>query len=376
MNIVRNCMFPNLETLSPSTTLMEAIYRLVNQGPGFAVILENMSLTGLITEFDLLKWIDKGVPLEKTRIGEMKISIPQVVHENTPCQELLKLYNQRKFRRFPVLNEDEMLSGGIMEKQILAALPRSQLATHYRVANILGPNPPILTAGKTYREVTSEMIRYHRGCVLVVKNSDTLIGLVTEGDMLRYRITPEWRPEQPVEAFMTKTPITTIEPEMDLLCAMDFFRQCGHRRLPIQTKEGRLVGLLTQTDLLRQMTLSTRSRQAVLNPEDITEPAIWFEPFGEHRILEINGRAALALGLNPEQWVGQSVHPFNQNTELWAAIILLVKHCGTIERLKMPLQTHQGQCVTSRFSLIHTPTGEDRIFWTLGNMETDSSACR
>ncbi|MBF0125948.1 MAG: CBS domain-containing protein, partial [Magnetococcales bacterium] len=71
MSNVRDCMFPDVVTLSPHTTLLEAIRRMTRQTPGFAVVLEQMSLTGLITEYDCIKWLIQGLDPETTRIGSL-----------------------------------------------------------------------------------------------------------------------------------------------------------------------------------------------------------------------------------------------------------------------------------------------------------------
>ncbi|MBF0370549.1 MAG: CBS domain-containing protein [Magnetococcales bacterium] len=377
MSVVRQCMFPDVATLSPSVTLMEAARRMVQQAPGFAVVLDNMALTGLVTEFDLLKWLVRGRDPHTTFIRDLPISSPQVVHEDTQCQELLKLYNQRRFRRFPVMNEDELLSGGIMEKQILTALPRSKLLSHYRVQDILGKKSAIVTLPFTCMAAAREVVSRHLGCILLQKEGETgLAGMVTEGDVLRHWVSGNWQPEARVESIMRSDPIT-IEPDRDLLYAVDFFKKTGHRRVPVLTPDGTLIGLLTQTDILRQMSHSAHSRRAVMNPEDIEQPAIWFEPDGEHRILALNEKGAKALGLDAESWVGRSVSAFSTDPQLWHAVTVLLQNCGTLEKISLPLRTGDGHplCVSSRFRLVHTPTGEDRVFWTIGGLESGRKEC-
>ncbi len=375
MSIVRDCMFPNIATLSPDTTLLEAGTRMVKQAPGFAIILENMNLTGLITDYDFIKWIAKGHDPETTRIRDMTIYPPQTVNEATPCQELLKIYYQRRFRRFPVLNEEEMLSGGITEKQILAALPRSNLMAHYQVDDMVASSPPTVPPEMTYMEVAKQMVTLHRGCVLVMEDKRYL-GMITEGDMLRHRVAPNWSADLTAQQ-MASPGTVTISMQADLLEARDLFVKTKHRRMPVVDQKGQVVGLLTQTDLLRQVADSARSHQAVLNPEDIEEPAIWFTPEDDHKILAMNEKGAAALELDPDVWIGRSVQELAVDRPVWSAISTLLRSCGTIEGINLPLITGNGGslCAACRFSLIHTPTGADRIFWTIGGMETGRKSC-
>ncbi len=368
-------MFPNIATLTPDTTLLEAGRRMVRQAPGFAVIMENMVLTGLITDFDFIKWIVAGHDPEQVKIGDLPSVPPQIVHEDTPCQDLLKIYYQRRFRRFPVLNDEEILSGGITEKEILAALPRSNLMAHYLVDDMVVSDPPGVPPEMTYLEIAKRMTSWHRGCVLVMEGEHYL-GMITEGDLLRHRIDPNWNPN--ITASQMASPGgVTISRESDLLQARDLFIKTKHRRVPVVDQKGRVIGLLTQTDLLRQVADSARSHQAVLNPEDIEEPAIWFSPDGGLEILAMNEKGALALELNPEIWVGRSVAPLAADPAVWQAISTLLFSCGTINGINLPLLTgtQSALCVSCRFSLIPTPTGANRIFWTLGGIEPGRERC-
>ncbi len=375
MGIVRECMLPDIATFSPGSMLLDAARGMAQQAIGFAVILDGMDLVGLVTEYDIIRWMVKGHDPETTRIGDLPLSKPQIVREDTACQELLNIYYQRRFRRFPVLNDDEILSGGITEKQILASLPRSNLMAHYRVADVIPGNPPVVAPDWPYMKVARHMMDTHRGCVLILED-DRFLGMISEGDMIRFRVSPEWRPDATAIKLANTDPLT-IEPERDLLYALDHFQRTRHRRVPVVTREGTLVGLLTQTDMLRQVADSARSHRAVLNPEDIPEPAIWFEPDGEHLLLAMNEKGSKALELDPELWIGRSVHDLAVDPSVWGALSTLLVNCATIENINLPLKTgnRQSICVSCDFRLVHTPTGEDRIFWTIGAAEGGRNSC-
>ncbi|MBF0189235.1 MAG: CBS domain-containing protein, partial [Magnetococcales bacterium] len=359
MSIVRNCMLRDIATFSPSTSLMEVIRRMVRQSTGFSVVLDHMQLSGLLTDFDILKWMEKGVDLEKTHVGDIRLSKPQVVYEETDCQEFLNIYNTRRFRRFPVLTSEELLTGGITEKQILGSLPMSNLLGHYRVSDVVVLEPPEVPFDLAFNKAVKRMVRWHRGCLLVIKDRH-LVGVVTERDLLRGLVRDDWNERLPVHEIMS-TDLTTIAPDRDLRFAMDAFRRTGHRAFPVVDVTGRLLGLITQTDLLKQMAHSARSRRAVLNPEDIQEPAVWFEPDGEHRILAMNKRGAETLELDPDRWVGRSVNALTEDEKLWPAISTVLRNSGSIHQLTLPLKTGTGNplCIGCRFNLVPTPTGED-----------------
>ncbi|MBF0588217.1 MAG: CBS domain-containing protein [Magnetococcales bacterium] len=377
MPIVRDCMLRNIATFAPSTSLMEAIRRMLRQEIGLAVVLDNsMALTGLFTSFDLIKWMVRGNNLESTTLADVRVSAPIVVYENMNCQDFLKLYNQRRVRRFPVLNDDELLSGGILEQQILASMPRSNLLAHYRISDIMLKKTPIIQKNMVFSDMAKEMVSTHKGCMLICEGKK-LLGVITEDDLLRERISESWDPKRPAGDFMQTDP-RTIEEDRDLLYAIDFFQRTGLRRVAVVDQDNQVVGLLSQTLLLRQMADSARSRQAVLNPEDITEPAVWFEPEKEQTILALNQAGASLLKINISEWVGRPITELSEDPKIWSAIYTLLRHSGSLENISIKIRTGDGNqlCISSRFSLIDTPTGESRIFWTIDNVDGSGASCR
>nr|CRH08019.1 Protein of unknown function. putative signal-transduction protein with CBS domains [Candidatus Magnetococcus massalia] len=366
--IVRDRMIRNVITLNPGMTLTEAMRSVTRQSyaaPGFAVVLDHMTLTGLVTEFDFLKWIVQGRDPDKTILGDMRTSKPHIVHEDTPVQELLDLYTRRRFRRFPVLNEEEILCGGINEKQILACLPRTELLKHYRVLDVVRKPIPMIAPGHNYRETAQKMLHWHRGCVLVV-DEGILTGICSERDMMRLRLEPDWSPEIMLEDFMRPNPVF-IEPRLTLDEAMDVFMKGDHRRLPICEKDGTFRGMLSMTAILNAMADSQRSHQAVLNPESVPEPGIWVNPIHNHAILAFNEKGGALMGLTEEQISAQLItaDQLVKDRAFWDALYNLLIHCGEIREIEVPAITAGGesQNLLSRLRLVKTPSGEERIFW-------------
>ena len=89
----------------------------------------------------------------------------------------------------------------------------------------------------------------------VVGESNELLGVLSEGDCLKEIIKGKYHNEPnntgTVGDHMT-TNVTTIEASMGILEAANFFLQRRFRRFPV-VKDGKLIGLLTQTDVMRAM---------------------------------------------------------------------------------------------------------------------------
>ncbi len=97
--------------------------------------------------------------------------------------------------------------------------------------------------------------------ILVVDEDSHLLGVLSEKDCLKtiiydgfYRV-----PDEMVEHFM-HPPVRTIESTMGIMAVAQAFIDCPVRRLPV-VDNGRLVGQITQRDVVRGMTaLQTPAR--------------------------------------------------------------------------------------------------------------------
>jgi len=103
------------------------------------------------------------------------------------------------------------------------------------------PETPILEA--------LELIAKHDISGLpVVDESNNLIGVLSEKDVVSLLYTRADEQEQTVDDFMTQ-PALYFEEEEDLLDVCDFLRKNVFRRVPI-TKDGKLVGIVSIRDII------------------------------------------------------------------------------------------------------------------------------
>lgn len=109
----------------------------------------------------------------------------------------------------------------------------------------ISPNTSIYDAAKKMRDGKI-------GSIIVTKNSK-VVGIVTERDLVR-RVLAEYRDPQTISInnIMT-TQVITISPEANIADSAHLMRKKGIRRLTVQ-QEGKLVGIITTNDLIKNMT--------------------------------------------------------------------------------------------------------------------------
>lgn len=89
---------------------------------------------------------------------------------------------------------------------------------------------------------------------VVVVEGKKPIGIVTERDFTKKVVSVNLSSkDNPVTKIMTN-PVITIPPETTIYYANDYMQKKKFRRFPVTNKNGELVGIITQRDLLNYFT--------------------------------------------------------------------------------------------------------------------------
>lgn len=146
------------------------------------------------------------------------------------------------------------------------------------VADVMTPNP-ITVHPETPLKDAIQLLAEHRVSGLpVVDKAGTLVGVLSETDLMWQETGVEPPPYimlldsviylknpakynqelhkalgQTVQEVMTAEKITTIGPDQSLSAAAQIMHDKQVRRLPVITDDGKLVGILTRGDIVREM---------------------------------------------------------------------------------------------------------------------------
>ena len=143
--------------------------------------------------------------------------------------------------------------------------------TTIRVADLMAPSP-VTCAPRTPLVEAARLMRDRRISCLCVTEDDRLVGIVTVRDLTNRALAAALPIDTPVAEVMTPHPVTLPSSAIgsDVLHTM-MERHLGH--LPI-VDAGRLVGIVTQTDLTRfQATTSARIVSDVAGAETVEDLA-------------------------------------------------------------------------------------------------------
>lgn len=100
-------------------------------------------------------------------------------------------------------------------------------------------------------DATREIMDRDIGCVVVLREKK-VVGIITKGDILREAVMKRLDPQQlNIERVMSQ-PVLTIEPTKTLAEASTLMAQENLTKLPVLSKNGDLVGIITSSDIIRR----------------------------------------------------------------------------------------------------------------------------
>ena len=121
-----------------------------------------------------------------------------------------------------------------------------------KISEYMDTSVPALSPETQIMAAVDFLLRHHVTGAPVVDSNGTLVGIITETDLLRL-LTEGDQGEPAAEAtvaeFMT-TNVITVPPSVDIYYVAGMFLANKFRRLPI-VKDGKIIGAITRYDLLR-----------------------------------------------------------------------------------------------------------------------------
>jgi arabinose-5-phosphate isomerase len=107
--------------VTPETPVLQALMVMSEKGFGMTTIQTGNQLLGIYTDGDLRRSLDKGVDLNKSRVGDLMNTNPKKLQENTLAAEALKVMEQLKINVVLVTNKNHQLTGMVKINDILRA---------------------------------------------------------------------------------------------------------------------------------------------------------------------------------------------------------------------------------------------------------------
>lgn len=146
--------------------------------------------------------------------------------------------------------------GWFLQNAASASLQQTIIETRLRdvrVRDVVRPDPTAVTPETTVAGLIEDHILRRNRRAMPVARDGRLVGIVTIGDISEVK--PDARSTTPVADVMGgREGLRTVTPDDSVSRALELLGEGDHEQLPV-VDDGRLVGVLTRADLIRQIQL-------------------------------------------------------------------------------------------------------------------------
>ncbi|MEW9521712.1 CBS domain-containing protein [Streptomyces tubercidicus] len=138
---------------------------------------------------------------------------------------------------------------------------------HRTVADLMTPEAVVVQRGTPFKEIARLLDEYDITAVPVLDEDDQPVGVVSEADLLRRQIAKLGATT--AEAIMT-SPAVVARPEWSVVEAAKTMEKKKVKRLPVVDDSGRLIGVISRSDLVQLFLRRDRAIQEEVLEEVLT----------------------------------------------------------------------------------------------------------
>ncbi len=128
---VKKIMITDVPTLKKEAKVEDAAKLLAQQNIGCVVIVEGRKPIGIVTELDFLRQFSSKSISMKDPISKLMTSQVTSMDPNTKIDEALKIIDSKRYRRYPIVANGELL--GIVTKKDIVNAISDNMRVHRRI---------------------------------------------------------------------------------------------------------------------------------------------------------------------------------------------------------------------------------------------------
>jgi PAS domain S-box-containing protein len=244
-----NCRLSNSDQSSELGQLLPATHSSV-------LVIEDDLLVGIFTERDLVRLTSTNTDLRGLTIAAVMTKQPRtlVLSPEQTVISALSILQEHRIRHLPVVDSQNQLVGLIMPDQIRQILQLTDLLKFRSVAEDMTTNVVHVTAEATIFQIAQLMVEHQISSIVIVDGEQPPrpIGIVTEKDIVQFQVLELDLNQLSVAAVMS-TPLFFLQPIESLWLAQQMMESKHIRHLVVTGEQGQLVGIVTQSNLLKSL---------------------------------------------------------------------------------------------------------------------------
>ena len=257
---IKNLMSEDLITVDKDQNLSDALKLFRKHNVSRLPVVNHKELVGIISERDIATKLgsskSESMPASRFHISSVMVKDVITVPETMQLGEVAKIMLDNGIGSVPVMKGDEMV--GIVSKADFVTLAVGIAFDKITVKEIMTKDVVAVAPTDRLVHARRQMMDANVGRLPVI-DDDELVGMITSKDLMRAFI--DFRKNVPekyqktqikevfVEDIMSSNP-SYVSKEMSISEVSKIMMETGYNGLPV-VEEGKVVGIITQTDILR-----------------------------------------------------------------------------------------------------------------------------
>jgi len=193
------------------------------------------------------------------RVKTLMTKDPVVIRLPATRDYAIELFKKHNVRSFPVVNREGKLVGIISIKNVLIHPDEDQLAM------LVKRDVPTVKANDDLKKAVRKMLETDYRRVVVVDEEDRPIGILTVGDIVRrYLSKNEKLKDITIEPYYQRN-VGVVWRGTPLKAALKALLLCNAMAIPVIDDDGNLVGMVDETDLLKDGEVVRVMKQTALS---------------------------------------------------------------------------------------------------------------
>jgi len=260
-------------TCHPNDNLAHVRNMLLRRRIGRVVVVEGGRVAGIVTWTDLIKtfvslrkrW--SSHPIDEVLVKQIMTKNPILIRLTRSVRMAAKTMVRYGVSGLPVVDEQRLLVGIITKTDIVRALPRTR-SSNLSVSEVMSTDVVTISPNHTLYRAASLMAQ-NRISHLVVAEGGVPVGIISKIDLASFAPEAAGRLIKPKRKFMfddandkriyfvpiaadlMTSELITVSPDAKLGEAGRMMLENGISSLPVVDDSGKLVGIITKSDLVR-----------------------------------------------------------------------------------------------------------------------------
>jgi len=217
------------------------------------IITLNKKVIGIITEQDLVRLLAQEQPLDQLTLGAV-MTHPVITLKEEEFMDLfggINLLKEHHIRHLPIVDPQENLVGLVTDESLRQLSGPIDLLRLCLVQEVMTQQVICLSPQDSLLHIAQVMAKHSISCVAISEKGFP-VGIITEHDLVQFHALGVDLERAIAEKVMSH-PVFTVQPRDSLLSVQQLMEKYSIRRVVVTSSEGKLCGIITETNLLEAL---------------------------------------------------------------------------------------------------------------------------